>query len=114
MYNSRALGRYNCGGYPIPFRGHGFPGRRRTLGDISAPAVALPVLPSALSTFTDGIVSSPWLYVGLGLLGIYAYKTIRAPKRRRRKRGVITPLTAGVYAAGAGAGGYLLGKYSGL
>jgi hypothetical protein len=69
----------------------------------------------ALATFATGATSSPFLYIGAGLLVAYLVLRMKnGPAPRRRRRNVITPLTAAIYAAGAGAGGYLLGKYSGL
>ncbi len=113
MYNASSLGRYNCGGYPIPFRGHGFPGQQRALGDLGATA-ALPVLPDPLSSFGVGMLQSPWFYLGLGLLGYSLFLgPVGRAKQRRKRKNLITPLTAGVFAAGAGAGGYLIGKYTG-
>jgi hypothetical protein len=81
-------------------------GQRKMLGDATT---------DALATFTGGVTSSPFLYIGLGLLATYLVLRVKnGPAPRRRRRNVITPLTAAIYAAGAGAGGYLLGKYSGL
>jgi hypothetical protein len=68
----------------------------------------------ALATFATGATSSPFLYIGAGLLVAYLVLRMKNGPTRRRRRNVITPLTAAIYAAGAGAGGYLLGKYTGL
>jgi hypothetical protein len=56
----------------------------------------------------DGILESPWLWIGGGLLVTYMVLQSFGKPRRRRK-GVITPFTAALYAAGAGALGYLVG-----
>lgn len=119
--NPKSLQEYSDQSYPVPYFYPGAGSRgRTTLGDIT-PAQLAPNLPSGLATFASGITSSPWLYVGAGLLAWYLYTRIQArpttitgqPRRRRRTK-KITPVTAALYAAGAGAGGYMLGKYSGL
>ncbi len=106
------LQKYECGSYPVPFR------YRRGLGHLGA-TTALPVTGDAFSsgvqTFGLGLLQSPWFYIGVGLLAFALYLgPVGRAKQRRRRKNLITPLTAGIYAAGAGAGGYLLGKYTSL
>jgi len=84
----------------------------RRLGDLTSSQL--------LGNTLTGSATSPFLYVGAGLLlwylwnrGSDAVASIGSPKPRRRRRTRRIPaLTAAVYAAGAGAGGYLLGKYT--
>jgi hypothetical protein len=81
--------------------------RRRTLGQAATDIT----IPSATDTFISGVTSSPWLYIGGGLL--LTFLVMRAwsgPPKRRRKGSGISPFTAVVYAAGAGAAGYLVGS----
>jgi hypothetical protein len=76
---------------------------------------------------TPALVAAPggtnWmLYAAAGLLAFAAFLWWRnssssspmlvAPVRRRRRTKRIPMLNAALYAAGAGAGGYLLGKYT--
>jgi hypothetical protein len=80
MYNAPTLGRYNCQGFPIPFRGHGFPGQRSLgdfsvsdlLGDVSAPT----------NTFS---VNTTLVYVALGLVGVAALLHYTGKGRRKYK-----------------------------
>ncbi len=110
MYSSQGLGKYNCYGFQIPYKRY-----NRTLGNATALPVTSDPFTSGLSTFGVGLLQSPWLYVGLGLLGFSLYLgPLGRAKQRRKRKNLITPLTAGLYAAGAGAGGYLIGKYTGL
>lgn len=84
-----------------------------TLGDIVLPMTSTP------APVSSGFSVSPWLFgAGLALLlGALWYRSrmggggvsILPPVRRRRSKKV-PMLNAVLYAAGAGAGGYLLGK----
>lgn len=114
MYGLR---RYECDSFAVPF---GYPRLLTTPARTGLGAVTtLPITPdpfsSGLQGFGIGVLQSPWFYLGLGLLGFSLYLgPLGRAKQRRRRKNLIPPLTAGIYAAGAGAGGYLLGKYSGL
>jgi hypothetical protein len=78
----------------------------------------LPVSMPTASSFSLGSLS-PWLLgAGLLLLGFAWYRSRSSggvgglmPKPRRRRTKRIPMLTAVLYAAGAGAGGYVIGKY---
>lgn len=71
------------------------------------------ITPDPLATFGIGTLESPFFLAGLGLLALYLWSGPKGKPRRRRSVKV-SPVNAGVLALGAGAGGYLLGKYSGL
>lgn len=60
-----------------------------------------------------GIVESPFVWIGLGLLIVFLQMG-PVKRKRSRKKHPVSPLSTAVLALGAGAGGYLLGKYSGL
>ncbi len=74
----------------------------RGLGDVTT-------LTDPTATFLSGVSTSPWLYIGGGLLLFFVVqRSFGKPKRRRRKSSGISPLTAAVFAAGAGAAVYLV------
>lgn len=87
---------------------------RRALGDVTPTDLTSVVSGSGLST-------SPFVYIGGALLLWFAISKLRGaaasagivkPRRRRTRR--VPAFTTALYAAGAAAGGYLVGKYSGL
>ena len=89
----------------------GYPPRRNLgrLGDLSSD-LGLPV------GTLDPIISSPFVWIGAGLLIAYAFFSTPqvVVKRKKRSSGRVSGLNTAVLATGALAGGYLIGKYSGL
>ncbi len=72
-------------------------------------------------TILSGASSSIWFYIG-GALALFALielvrsriPSITVKRKPRRARAQVSGLNTAILAAGAGAGGYLLGKYTGL
>jgi hypothetical protein len=85
------------------------PRRRTSLGQ----AATTITVPSATDTFISGITASPWLYIGGGLLLTFlvmrAWSGGGSTRKRRRSAGV-SSFNAALFAAGAGALGYLAGS----
>jgi hypothetical protein len=78
------------------------------LGDVTASTDLLGLTGSSIS---------PFLLVGGALLVWFLLSKVRgavSSRPRRRVRKSVSSFNTAVLAAGAGAGGYLLGKYSGL
>jgi|GEM_PF-5562824 len=89
--------------------------RLRGMGDLSLPALPSLSLTDPTTTFLSGISTSPWLYVAGGLLVFFMVRrSFGNTGRGRRVTNLhrLSPFTVAIYAAGAGAGGYLLGRYT--